>query len=122
MKMLAKLGIVVCLAAVAGYAETWNGKLIDATCYEKYSTAATAGQKPPSLDKIDKDCAPTASTTVFALHASGKVYKLDAAGNSQVQADVRGGVIKADKDGDTHITITGTLQGDSVKVDSVKGK
>ncbi|MCU1338164.1 MAG: hypothetical protein JWO19_3745 [Bryobacterales bacterium] len=122
MNKLTKLGMILCMGAVLSYAETISGKLIDATCYDSKATATSAGQKAPSLDKIDKDCAPTASTTVFAVHANGKVYKLDPSGNAKVASEMQSGGIKADKDGDVHITVSGTPQGDTLKADSVKGK
>jgi hypothetical protein len=121
MKTTTKLGIVLCLAGVASYGKDLNGKLIDASCYLTRSTSATSGQKPVSLDHIDKDCAPTSSTTTFAILADGKVYKLDPSGNARVVADRARGEIKADKDGDVHISVTGSLEGDTVVVDKIKG-
>jgi hypothetical protein len=122
MKTITKLGIVLCMAGVASYADSWSGKLIDSTCYEHHSTAATSGQKPPKVDKIDKDCAPTTATDTFAVLADGKIYKLDAQSNAKVAADMRGGALKADKDGDVHITVTGFRNGDTLTVNNVKGK
>ena len=116
MKTAAKLGIIFCMAGVFCYAETWNGKLIDAACFDSTSN------KPPKIDKLDKDCAPSAATTNFAILADGKVFKLDATGNSKVAADVYGGAVKADHDRDVNVTIKGTLQGDTIRVESVKGK
>ena len=116
MKTTTKLGLVFCLAGIAGYAETWSGKLIDATCFEN------SANKPPKIDKLDKDCAPTAATTAFAVIADGKIFKLDATGNSKVAADVYGGSVKADHDRDVQVTVKGSLQGDTIRVESVKGK
>ena len=48
---------------------SWSGKLIDADCYAKQQKAT--------------GCEATSSTTAFALDSSGKVYKLDAAGNQK---------------------------------------
>jgi hypothetical protein len=122
MKTVGKLGIILGLASMAAYAETWDGKLIDATCFENFSSSATDGRKAPDLDKLDKDCAPTPGTTTFAVIDHGKVYKLDAIGNTKVAADVYGGAVKPDKDRDVHVTVKGKLQGDTIIVESVKGK
>ncbi len=122
MKTVGKLGIIFGLASMAAYAETWDGKLIDATCFQNFSSSATDGRKAPDLDKLDKDCAPTAATTTFAVIDHGKVYKLDAIGNTKVAADVYGGAVKPDKDRDVHVTVKGKLQGDTIVVESVKGK
>ena len=110
------------MAGAAGYAKDFDGKLIDASCYQTHSTSAASGQKPVKRDKIDKDCAPTSSTTAFAVLADDKIYKLDDAGNARVAEDRQRGKIKADKDGDVHISVSGKLEGDTMKVDKVKGR
>ena len=122
MKTTTKLGMILCLAGVAGYAETWDGKLIDATCFERFSTAGNSGNKPLDVDKLDKDCAPSPATSTFAVLDHDKVYKLDSAGNTKVMADIYGGAIKADHDRDVHVTIKGQKNGDTIVVESVKGK
>ena len=58
----------------------------------------------------------------FAILADGKVYKLDSASNEKAQAAMKNGSFKADHDGDMHATVSGSLQGDTVKVDSISGK
>jgi len=121
MKTVTKVGIILGMAGVVSYGKDLNGKLIDASCYEKWSTSASSGQKPVKIDKIDKDCAPTSSTTAFAVIDDGKIYKLDSSGNARVAEARQKGEIKADKDGDVHIFVSGSLQGDTVQVDKFKG-
>ena len=121
MKTTMTLGIILCMAGAAAYAKDLDGKLIDASCYLRFSTSATSGQKPVKLDKIDKDCAPTSSTTTFAVLADGKVYKMDDAGNAQIADERQRGRIKADHDGDVHISVSGKVEGDTVRVDKIKG-
>jgi hypothetical protein len=123
MKTATKLGIIVCLTAMASYAESWTGKLIDASCYNSNKAApASVDHKgaPTSGEKLDRDCAPTATTSAYALHANGKVYMLDSSGNAKAAADFQGGAIKPDKDGDVHVTVSGKMQGDTISVDSLK--
>ncbi len=123
MKTAMKLGIVLGLAAVASYAENWTGKLVDASCYDSNKGApASVDHKaaPTGGEKLDRDCAPTSTTSTFALHANGKVYRLDSAGNAKAAADMQGGAIKQDKDGDVHVTVSGKMQGDTISVDSLK--
>jgi hypothetical protein len=122
MKTTSKLAIVFCLAGAAAYAETWTGKLIDSSCLERFSTAQNSGKKALDLDKLDKQCAPTPATSSFAVLDGDKIYKLDSTGNSKVMADVYGGAIKADHDRDVHVTVTGKKNGDTIMVESVKGK
>ena len=121
MKTTAKLGMIFCLTAMGSYAASWNGKLMDASCYDS-KAPVTAGHKAPSADKLEKDCAPTSATTSFAVRASGKVYKLDSSSNAKVAADMKAGSIKPDKDGDVHVGLTGSLDGNTMKVDTVKGE
>jgi hypothetical protein len=62
------------LASLA-FAESWSGKLIDSSCYEKQQSAT--------------GCDATSATKSFALEASGKVYKLDASGNKKAGAALK---------------------------------
>ncbi len=124
MNTIAKIGITLCMAGALGYAENWNGKLIDASCYDNSSASkATASSTSRSDAKLDKECAPTASTNSFAIQVSkNKVYKLDSSGNAKAADAMRAGSLKADNDGDVHASVSGSLQGDTVKVDSIQGK
>jgi len=121
MKTTTTLGIILCMAGAVGYAKDFDGKLIDASCYLTRSTSNASGQKPVKLDKIDKDCAPTSSTTTFAVLSDDKIYKLDDATNARIAEDRQRGKIKADKDGDVHISVSGKLEGDTIVGDKVKG-
>jgi hypothetical protein len=122
MNTLTKLGIILGMVGMISYAETWTGRLIDAQCYDSKATATSAGQKSPasSGEKLDRECAPTAATTNYALHADNKVYKLDSSGNAKVATEMQSGALKLDKDGDLHATVSGSVQGDTVKVDTIK--
>jgi hypothetical protein len=61
--------------SILALAESWSGKLLDAACYDQ--------QK-----KVDA-CDATSMTAVFALEASGNVYKFDAAGNAKASAALK---------------------------------
>jgi len=116
MTAMGKVGILVCVGAVCSYAETWTGKVMDAACYD---TRKTAEHK--SNEEIARACAPTATTTDFAIQTSaGKVYKVDSSGNSELAKDIRNGVLKKDKDGDIHATVTGSLDGETMKVTTIE--
>jgi hypothetical protein len=119
MNSIMKAGAILCFAGFCSYAETWTGKLVDAACYDSKATASSAGETTSKLGNIDKECAPTASTTSYAVHANGKFYKLDSSGNAKIAADLKSGAIKADKDGDVHASVTGSLEGNTIKVDTV---
>jgi hypothetical protein len=54
-------------------AESWQGRLLDATCFDQQKNATT--------------CDATSATTMFSLYVADKAYKLDDAGNGKaVQA------------------------------------
>lgn len=112
MKTVAKFGLALGMFAAMGYAEDWTGKLIDASCHDK-------SQQNPADPKQNSDlanCAATASTTSFAIQTSdGKVYKLDASGNAKASTALKG---NPDNKSAT-ATVSGTMDGQTVKVDSI---
>jgi hypothetical protein len=98
------------LFSVAAFGENYSGKLIDANCYSQQKK--TAG------------CDATSSTTAFALEASGKVYTLDASGNSKASTAMSS---RADRAADPAnpeskaviAKISGTEKSGTIAVDSI---
>ncbi len=93
-----------CLAVLAltslARAETWTGKLVDATC--KASSEAS--------------CPPTAETHLFAIELSdSKILILDSRGNEKA-ADA----IKDASKSDLRATVTGSLDGRKIKVETLE--
>src|SRR5215831_4943607 len=115
MKRLTINAFILCAAGMLTYAASWNAKLLDASCA---SSQASTGQKTSS-EKLAQACAPSATTTTFAIEANGKIFNLDPAGNEKAASAMKSGTLKPDKDGDFHATVNGTAQGDTIKVDSV---
>jgi hypothetical protein len=68
------------LFSTLAFAANFSGKLIDANCHEQKKTA----------------CDATGTTTAFALDVSGKVYKLDTAGNSLASQAIKNRADRAD--------------------------
>lgn len=125
MRTITILGFTLCAASLFCYGENFNGKLIDASCYDSGHTAARAANSADrsSKEKLDKECAPTASTSKFAIQTSGKkVYKLDHDGNTKATEAMQSGALKPDDDGDVHVAVSGSKSGDTVKVDSIQGR
>lgn len=92
-------------------AETFNGKLIDASCASQQQSTAT--------------CAPTSSTTAFALEVSGKLYKLDDTGNSKAAEALKSQANReSNPDSAQQAAVTarvrGTLEGDILKVEAIQ--
>jgi len=115
MKSIGLMTLTLCSAAMLSFGASWNAKLLDANCAE-------SGAQKTSSEKLDKACAPSPATTTFAIQANGKTYTLDEKGNEMAAAAMKNGSIKPDNDGDVHVTVTGTAQGNTIKVDSVNGR
>jgi len=73
-KFITLIGLATAFSMVA-IAGNWSGKLLDAGCYDQSKKAA--------------ECSAATTTTAFALEATDKVFKLDAAGNSKAAAALK---------------------------------
>ncbi len=98
--------------SIAAHAEDWTGKLIDATCNDQGKQEKTVS------------CDATAATTAFALDVSGKIFKLDAAGNAKAATALK---YRADPAPDpskprlpeVKAKVTGTEAGGMILVESI---
>jgi hypothetical protein len=112
MKTIAKLVLAWGVFATLGYAESWTGKLIDAACHDR-------SQQNPADSKSKSEiasCEASVSTTSFALQtADGKVYKLDASGNAKASTALKGNPANKAPSAE----VSGSMEGQTVKVDSI---
>jgi preprotein translocase subunit SecF len=116
MKTITRIGIGLGLTAGLSFGmEQYHGKLLDATCYHQNASSKNGSEKIAAI------CAPTNSTTDFAIQTNGKVRIFDAAGNSKAATAVQEGIVKKGKDSDVDIAIYGTRHGDTIKVESIRG-
>ena len=76
------LTAILVFASAFAFAETFNGTLVDAACAAQQKTAT---------------CAPTATTSSFALQVSGKMLKLDAEGNKKAAEALKDSSSSADR-------------------------
>ena len=114
MRRLLTLTTLIGLFSVLCLAETYTGKLIDASCLEKPN---------PTL----ASCQPSSSSSTFALvDESQKVYKLDEKGNSKAANALKS---RADRSTDPNATsaatpvaakITGTMNGTTMVVETIE--
>jgi hypothetical protein len=74
-------------------AEDWSGKLLDSTCNE-------------NKDLTKASCDATGMTTAFVLEVSGKIYKLDPAGNTKAASALKN---RADRSTDPAKPVTGPV-------------
>jgi len=112
-----KVMILLSITSSLCLAESWTGKLVDATCAEhgkNTSPGSASGQSSKDMNA----CTPRESTSSYAIRTlDGQILKLDSTGNK-----LAGDTFKANskaKKGEMVITITGTMTGDTVQVDSV---
>jgi hypothetical protein len=104
---------VVAVFTTLALAESWTGKLVDAGCAADQTKAATG-------------CDPTSSTTMFALVASGKTFKLDEAGNAKAAEALKSRADRAanpNAPASTAITakVTGSKEGENIlKVEAIE--
>ena len=97
--------LFLCLASM-GFAASWSGTLIDASC---------ADRQQQDKAKASTPCTVTQSTSSVAIQTSdGKVYKLDASGNAKAATEVRKDPSQASR-----VTVMGTEDGQTIKVDSI---
>jgi hypothetical protein len=99
MKRIATAGLFLSLFSAGAFAETWTGVISDEHCGAKHA-AMTADDKTC----VDK-CAKGGAAAVFV--AGDQVYKIE--NQDAVKAHYG-----------HKVTITGTMKGDTVHVDSVK--
>src|SRR5215469_600380 len=99
MKTIAKFGIGLCLTTGLSFATTYRGQLMDASCYN---------QNPSNRgEKIWVKCAPTQSTTSFAIHTMRGTRMLDTAGNDKARVALQNGELNRDKNTDMPVVING---------------
>jgi hypothetical protein len=101
-KLGSLLVVVFLLSAVVSFAadSSWTGVISDAHCGAMHKKASKA-----AADCVEK-CVKGGAAYVFVNGADGKVYKLDA----QDKAKGLGG---------QEVKVTGTLDGDAIKVTSI---
>lgn len=100
-----KLVVTFGLAAMTAFAGTWSGTVVDVMC------------KGKDVANHGKDCALSCSKSGYGLVTSdGQFYKFDESGNAKALAALK----KSTKDKDLKATVSGTMDGDVIKVDGIK--
>jgi hypothetical protein len=112
MKRSAKFFVLLGVFSVLAFAESWQGRLVDAKCFEQSKSATT--------------CDPTGSTTMFALLVADKPYLLDETGNTKASEAFKNRADRASDPSQPPSTevmakVTGTKDGDkTLKVETVE--
>lgn len=99
-----KLFALSVLFTAAAFADSFTGTLMDSNCKDKDAADHTA------------KCAIACAKSGFGVKtADGKYLKLDEAGNAKALAALKA----TDKTKDLKTTVTGTLDGDTIKTEAV---
>jgi len=108
MRQILRMGAIAGLLATFAFAESYSGRLLDATCIDQGKA---------------KICDPTSTSTHFALNVEGKIYRLDDAGNAKTVEALKN---RADRQKDPGLpvnTVTakvdGTKEGEVLRVDHI---
>ena len=111
MQIATRICALLLFVSAFAFAETWTGKLVDANCSAMDEKSA---------------CAPTTSSTTFALKVGEKLHKFDSEGNQKVAEAYRKSQSGAERakdqtGGETDVTATvsGTMSNDQISVESV---
>ena len=96
------------LFAAMAFAETWTGTLVDASCMDQR--------------KSGSQCAPTSSTSAFALIVADKVFKLDESGNSKASDAVNSADRTKNPGAKQSVTakVTGSISDETIQVESIE--
>src|SRR5262249_3029417 len=111
MRRILTVCAVIAVFCALGLAESFTGRLVDASCYDQQKSATT--------------CDPSATTTSFALIVSGKAIKLDDAGNGKAAEALKG---RADRAADPSkpasaqvmAKVSGKQEGETLKVEAIE--
>jgi hypothetical protein len=99
-----RLSVLLALFSSLAFAETWNGTLVDVMC------------KDQDLASHTTKCAVRCSKSGYGLVlADGKFVKFDEAGNAKALAALKA----TSKEKDLKAKVTGSLDGETVQVESV---
>ncbi len=101
--------------------QTWSGKVVDAACKDQAAAPAPApsAQSAQPGGQVANACEPTASTVAFGIELSdGRVLKLDSAGNTKAAEAMKTNAGKSS----LQATVTGSLDGQTVKVETIEIK
>src|SRR6266436_5202509 len=105
MKRILMLSAAVSLLSIGAFAESWSGTLVDVMCKGKDLAGHTT--------KCAVGCAKSGYGLVLA---DGKFMKFDEAGNAKALAALKA----TSKEKDLKAKVTGTLDGETVQVQSVE--
>jgi hypothetical protein len=105
MKRILLLSAAAVLLSTAALAETWTGTLVDVMCKGKDLSSHTA--------KCAMNCARSGYGVVLS---DGKFVKLDEGGNAKALAALKSTSVEKD----LKVKVTGTLDGETVKVSAIE--
>lgn len=116
MKAVLKIATLLCVGSALCLADSWTGKLVDATCMDRQQSA-NQPNNPEQQAQLAATCAPRMSTTTFGIQLpNGQIYKLDTEGNAKAAEAFK---TAHHTDEPMEATVSGSLEGQTVKVESI---
>src|SRR2546425_3922089 len=107
MKRLVMISGLLAAFSLAAFAGEWQGYLMDSMCAAKMKDKAATHKAK---------CALSCAKTGFGIVTSdGKFVKFDESGNTKAQEALK----STSKDQDLTIKVTGTMDGDTIQVESL---
>ena len=112
MRKIVSLFGILTVSSVLAFADDWQGRLLDASCYQQQKSATA--------------CDPSNSSSSFMLYVDGNAFALDAAGNQKATQALKA---RADRSTDpakppsSQVTakVTGTKDAsNNLKVDTIE--
>src|SRR5437870_1405548 len=105
MKRMLMLSVGVSMLSIGAFAESWTGTLVDVMC------------KGKDLSSHTSKCAVNCAKSGYGLVLSdGKFVKFDEGGNAKALATLK----STAKESDLKAKVSGSLDGDTVKVTSIE--
>jgi hypothetical protein len=117
MRRLVTMAAITAVFSALALAETWTGRLVDSTCMNQQNQQQSQQQSATT-------CNPTSATTNFGIEVQGKTYELDSAGNQKAQDALKNRAEREKNPSQTettpvHARVTGTMEGNTIKVDTL---
>jgi hypothetical protein len=114
-----RVAALLCFAIAPGFARSWSGALVDSNCYDSLERNSNPFETSPAARDRDRQiryCSPKTKTKTFAVVLDDWTrLKLNSSSNSKAAELVR----KAGKKSPFWVVLTGEIDGEIVKVDSI---
>jgi len=111
MRKLLTIGGILAMFSVLALADNWNGKLLDAGCYDKHKT--------------NEACVATKNSDAYLLDVNGTVYKLSVGSNDMIRRAMESRADRSsnpnfDKHATVNANVSGRLDDKTIHIDKIE--